>query len=159
MTVKAAADILVRTRQSLYDLVKDLTQSQWFEQPEGFANNIAWNVGHLVLAQQGLTYTRLGLKPDITRQYAKMYSPGTSPADWEMKPDTDDLLDKLVSLSQKLADDVAAGVFDGLELPTESPIPQMPVPESIEHAMIFNQYHEGMHLGVIVSLMDNIKEA
>jgi len=157
MTKKASADILVRTRQNLHDLIKDLSQEQWFDQPEGFANNIAWNVGHLIFAQQGLTYTRLGLKPDMTRQYAKMYSPGTSPADWERKPDTDELLDKLVALPQKLADDVAAGVFDNLELPTESPIPGMPLPESIEHAMIFNQHHEGMHLGVIVSLMDNIK--
>jgi len=112
MTKKASADILVRTRQNLHDLIKDLSQEQWFDQPEGFANNIAWNVGHLIFAQQGLTYTRLGLKPDMTRQYAKMYSPGTSPADWERKPDTDELLDKLVALPQKLADDVAAGVFE-----------------------------------------------
>jgi len=153
---KAAADILLRTRQNLHGLVKDLTQEQWFAQPEGFANNIAWNIGHLVMAQQGLVYARLGLQANFPKGATAMYSPGTSPADWESQPNTGELLQQFIDNAQKMADDVAAGLFDNLELPEESPIPQTAPAESVEHAMIFNQHHEGMHLGVIVSLLDNV---
>ena len=154
--LQAAAEVLIGTRQQLHGILKDLTQEQWFAQPEGFANNIAWNVGHLIVAQQGLVYRRLGVPGYISGEMAAMYRPGTSPADWTTTPDTDELLRLFVELPKKMAEDVAAGKFDNYVKP-EGGSSGFPPPESAAHALIFNQFHEGVHAGNIGDLLGFVK--
>lgn len=149
--LQAAAEVLIGVRQQLYDTLKELTQEQWFAQPEGFANNIAWNVGHLIVAQQGLVYRRLGVPGYITPEMAAMYRPGTSPADWTTTPDTDELLRLFIELPQKMAEDIAAGKFDHITPPSQTG--GLPPAKSVAHALIFNQFHEGMHAGNIGDLL------
>lgn len=156
--LQAAAEVLLGTRQRLHGNVKDLTQEQWLTQPDGCANNVAWNVGHLVIAQQGLIYRQLGVESgfDLSEMIA-MYSPGTSPADWNSTPDTDELLRLLIELPQQMVEDVAAGKFDNYVKPEgEGPGP-LPPAESAAHAMIFNQFHEGVHAGNIGDLLGFLK--
>ncbi|MGB0387188.1 MAG: DinB family protein [Ardenticatenaceae bacterium] len=155
--LKAAADVLIGTRQLLYNTLKDLTQEQWFTQPKGFANNVAWNVGHLIVAQQGLVYRRLGVPGHISGKMTAMYRPGTSPADWSSKPDTDELLKLLVELPKKMAEDVAAGKFDNYVKSEGKTLGTFPPPESSAHAIIFNQFHEGVHAGNIGDLLAFVK--
>ena len=154
--LQAAADILIGTRQRLANSLKDLPQEKWFEQPEGFTNNVAWNVGHLVLAQQGLCYQRCGVTPPIGMEklgeMRKMYGGGTSPADWDENPDTDELLKMLTELPAHMTEDIAAGKFDGYEKP-EPQEGRFPPPDSVLHAFIFNQYHEGLHAGTIGEIL------
>ena len=149
----AAADILIGTRQRMYDnILKDLTEAQWLTQPEGFANNIAWNVGHLIVAHQGLVYMRLGMEGYATQEMGAMYRPGTSPADWTETPDTDELLRLFIELPQKMAEDMAAGKFDNYVKP-EPQEGRFPPAESVAHALLFNQNHEGVHAGTIGELI------
>ena len=155
--LQAAAEVLIGTRQRLYNGLKELTQEQWFKQPEGFANNVAWNVGHLIVAQQGLVYMRLGMQGYITPQMVGMYRPGTSPADWQTTPDTDELLRLFLELPQKMAEDIAAGKFDNYVKPEGELGGGMPPAESVAHALIFNQYHEGVHAGNIGDLLAFVK--
>ncbi|MEM7345711.1 MAG: DinB family protein [Chloroflexota bacterium] len=151
--LKAAADMLITTRQRMHETLKDLSEEQWFAQPDGFANNIAWNVGHLVLAQQGLIYRRLGVEGHLPDGLAEMYRPGTSPADWTSQPDTDELLKLFVELPQKMAKDIDAGKFDNYVKPESQGDNPFPPPESAAHAMIGNQFHEGIHTGNINDLL------
>ena len=153
--LKTAADILLETRQKLHEQLSELTREQWFAQPDGFANNIAWNVGHLIMAQQGLVYRRLGVEGYITPEFASLYRPGTSPADWETQPDTAELLKLFVELPQKMVDDVVAGKFDNFEKPEDAQGVFGP-PQSALHAMIGNQHHEGIHRGNIDDILSFI---
>ena len=43
-----------KTRSFLLDYIKELNIEQLNKIPAGFNNNIAWNLGHLVAAQQGV---------------------------------------------------------------------------------------------------------
>ncbi|MEM7116750.1 MAG: DinB family protein [Chloroflexota bacterium] len=152
----AAADILIMARQRIHANVKDLTDAQWLTQPDGFANNIAWNIGHLIIAQQGLVYGRLGLETYTSPEMAAMFRPGTSPADWTDPPDKDELLAMFLDLPQKMTADIAAGKFDFYVKP-ENSTSRFPPPESAAHALIFNQHHEGTHSGNISDLLAFIK--
>lgn len=147
--MKVASDVLINSRKRMHETVKDLSQEQWFAQPEGFANNVAWNVGHLVIAQQGLIYRRAGLEMYIPSEMMGLYMPGTSPANWESLPDTNELLRLLVELPDKMAADIEAGMFDNVTVPEES--------GSIEHVMVGNNHHEGLHMGAILALLDFVK--
>ncbi|MDQ6815069.1 MAG: DinB family protein, partial [Bacteroidota bacterium] len=51
---------LKKVRQSVIDVVKDLSIESVNKIPVGFNNNIAWNLGHLVAAQNGVCYLRAG---------------------------------------------------------------------------------------------------
>ena len=160
--LQAAADTLIRTRKRMANMLKDLTPEQWFAQPEGFANNIAWNVGHLVLAQQGLCYRRTNvpapLGAEAMQAMQPLYGGGTSPADWSENPDTEELLRLIVELPMQLTADIAAGKFDNYVKP--EPIEgRFPPPETVLHALIFNIYHEGMHAGAIGDLVGYMKSA
>ena len=155
--LQAAAEVLIGTRQRLYHALKGLTQEQWLTQPEGFANNVAWNVGHLIVAQQGLVYRRLGVPGYVGPEMAAMYRPGTSPADWTTTPDTDELLRLFLELPQKMAEDIAAGKFDNYVKPEGNAGGGMPPAESVAHALIFNQFHEGVHAGNIGDLLAFVK--
>ena len=163
--LQAAADILMGARERMANGLKELTPEQWFTQPDGFANNIAWNVGHLVMAQQGLCYGRLGLDAPIGQEKISelrtLYGSGTSPADWTENPDTDELVRLFVELPKQMGEDVAAGKFDNLEMP-EPVEGRFPPPQSVMHGLIFNQYHEGLHLGTIgelIGFMKSVTEA
>jgi hypothetical protein len=52
-----------KTRTSLLNMISGLSLEQINKVPEGFNNNIIWNLGHLVSAQQGICYSRSGLSP------------------------------------------------------------------------------------------------
>lgn len=44
-------EILLKTRQLLLKITENLTDEQLNKIPQGFKNNIAWNIGHLVVMQ------------------------------------------------------------------------------------------------------------
>ncbi|MCK5920922.1 MAG: DinB family protein [Methylococcales bacterium] len=131
-----------------------LSEEQWLAQPAGFANNIAWNIGHILVAQQGLIYRQCGLEMRITRQMGGMYAPGTSPAGWEAAPDIPDLIARLESQVVQMEADVNAGIFQTYTPYTTSTSFQL---DNVIQAISFNNFHEGLHLGVISALYDQTK--
>ncbi len=159
--IKAAADILIGTRERMAKGLSELSDEQWFTQPDGFANNIAWNVGHLIMAQQGLCYGRLGLAVpfgnDNMKQYRALYGGGTSPTDWSANPDTAELLRLFTDLPKQMLEDANAGLFDNLEMP-EPVEGRFPPPQTTLHGLIFNQYHEGLHIGTMGELIGFMKK-
>ncbi len=55
-----------KTRQYLLQVTEGMTAEALNTIPAGFSNNIIWNMGHLVAAQQGLCYVRTGHRDLIT---------------------------------------------------------------------------------------------
>ena len=151
----SAIHVLQFTRRQLYNAVKDLPPEQWFAMPPGFVNNIAWNVGHIMVAQQVLVYERGGLPPYTSPEMHAMYRPGTSPADWTVQPNPIDLREMLLDLAQKMAADYETGKFDGAiyeELKTNTGLHL----RNLEDTLSYNNYHEGYHRGTILALIDVI---
>ena len=138
-------------------LLEELQTEEWLIQPDGFANNIAWNVGHMLLVRQNLIYRNPGLETGLDKTMGPMYKPVSAPADWESQPDPVTLLNLFKTVTGKLSADFDAGLFNdvnfnGFELGGGTPV------TTHEAACVFNLYHEGLHLGNISDIRDVIRQ-
>src|SRR4051812_41978475 len=72
-------EIIRKTRGMLLSIVEGLSSDQLNKIPEGFNNNIVWNTGHIVAAQQGICYRRAGLPLVIEGTMFEKYKPDSKP--------------------------------------------------------------------------------
>ena len=77
--MKDEIEIIRKIRKYLLESVKDLSIDQLNTTPAGFNNNIAWNLGHMIAAQQGICYVRAGLQPPAGEGFFNTYKPGSKP--------------------------------------------------------------------------------
>lgn len=145
----AALDTLRRLRQSLSGVVSGLSPEAWQTIPEGFSNNVLWNVGHVVVTAEVLTYALSGLDTNVPREYVKMFRKGTSPADWDAPPDIDGVRRWLTESPDLLEADYRAGRFETYREYTTTP---GVVLASVEDGIRFNLFHEGLHIGSVLAL-------
>ena len=150
---QAAIGIHRRIRTSIVAAVEGLSARQLHEIPAGFDNNIAWNVGHLLVVQQRLLYRPSGLPISLAEEMIPLYLPNTSPADWEAEPNAEALVAMLMPQQEQLEADYAAGRFseNGFsEFTTGSGVTL----SDIDGALVFNTYHEAQHFGFIQALIN-----
>ena len=153
---KTICDLHQFSASRTISLLEELKAEEWLIQPDGFANNIAWNVGHMLLVRQNIVYRNPGLETGLDKSMGPMYKPGSSPADWESQPDPAALLELFKTVTDKLSADFDTGLFDDVnfnsfELGGGTPI------DTLEAACVFNLYHEGLHLGNINDIRDVIR--
>lgn len=67
------------TRALLKSVTSDLTVEQLNKIPKGFNNNIAWNLGHILVTQQLLVYALTDTKPLISENLIQTFRKGTAP--------------------------------------------------------------------------------
>jgi hypothetical protein len=117
--------------------------------PGGFNNNIVWNLGHLVAAQQGVCYVRAGLNPRVEERFFDEFKNGSRPERTFGEEELTKIKELLFSSLDVLIQDYENGLWTsyspwvtryGVELKT------------IDDAINFLAFHEGLHLGYILSL-------
>lgn len=141
--------VLIQDRKLIYGAVSSLTTAQLLKIPPGFDNNIAWNLGHILVVQQLLHYRLSGLAMQVTAEQVAMFRTGTSPADWTVEPDVTQLFPLLDASARQLATDYEDGQFSNFQAYTTSTGISL---QTIEDAIAFNNFHEGLHLGFILAL-------
>lgn len=149
-----AIAIFDQVRNTTTRVINSLSDEQFFKIPAGFDNHIAWNLGHIVVAQQSMIYRASGLPTITTSQHARMFKPGTSPAEWTEQPDVADIKALFIESSRKLGEDMAANKFETFfpfETTTRFKI------NNLGEALSFNSFHEGLHLGTILSILNFLK--
>lgn len=117
--------------------------------PSGFSNNMMWNIGHIIAAQQGLVYRLSGLDMYIPGEFYEQYKPGSQPATTGGDAEVEVLKSYLSSLAEKTKADYEAGKFVTF---TERMTATGFHLGSLNDALVFNNYHEGLHLGVMMSI-------
>lgn len=136
-------------RIALLDLVKDLSVETLNTVPDGFNNNIIWNMCHLVSAQQGICYVRAGVDPVVSEQYILPYRPGTKPTHTIVESEIEVIKGLMLSTIQQLQDDYDREIFSnyttwstryGVEL------------KNIDEAIEFLAFHEGLHFGYVMAM-------
>lgn len=147
--MKTQFDILRKSRALVAKELEGLTLEQIHKIPDGFKNNIAWNVAHLVVTQQLLHYKLSGLdclcKDDLIETHRK----GTTPTKIFTEEEFEEVTELLVGLPDTLEEDYEAGIFENY---TEYPTSTGFVLTSIDNAIAFNNFHEGIHYGIIRSI-------
>ncbi|CAM1351982.1 DinB family protein [Tenacibaculum crassostreae] len=142
-------EVLKKSRELVLKRIEGLTLEQLHIIPEGFNNNIAWNVAHLVVTQQLLHYKLSGLDCLAPDELIEDYKKGTVPTKDFTEEEFDEVKELLIGLPDTMQEDFEAGIFtDYQTYETSTGF----VLDSIESAIAFNNLHEGMHLGMIMTL-------
>jgi len=147
--MKTQFEILIKSRELVLHVIDDLTIEQINTTPKGFKNNIAWNVAHLVVTQQLLHYKLSGVNCLIPDDLIADFRKGTFPSRNFNNEEFDEIKDLLSALPDTLIEDYEAGIFQDYEVYETS---TGFVLDSLETAIAFNNYHEGLHLGIIRSI-------
>ncbi|MGS2763458.1 DinB family protein [Sinomicrobium sp. M5D2P9] len=149
-------DILKNTRSLVLSTIEGLSLEQINKIPEGFNNNIAWNLAHLVVSQQILCYRLSGLECNVNEEVINKYRKGTAP-DPE-KPVTEEELryfrEIFLNNADKFKEDYQKGLFTEYNTYTTSMHVTL---TDIDAAMAYNNMHEGLHLGYILALKRAIR--
>ena len=150
--------LLIATRQIEFAraytrrLLSDLSDDDWFAQPAGFPNHVAWQVGHLAVAEYGLCLFRIrGRGPDDTRlmpsTFRKTFSRGTIPrTQRDANPEPAEIrkvFDAVHEEAMRLLAQVGAG---SLSKPVEMPYSVEPTQLG---GLFFCSAHEMLHAGQI----------
>ena len=77
--MKSQIETIRKTRSFLLEQIKNLSNEQFNQVAEGFNNNIIWNLGHMIAAQQGICYKRAGLPTMISDEFWEKFRTGSKP--------------------------------------------------------------------------------
>ena len=117
--------------------------------PVGMSNNLIWNIGHVIVSQQKLVYALSGLPMHIPDSLFEKYQNGSRPNGKTTQAEVDEIKKLLSEMVEKTKSDFETGVFKefhpyqtktGFHLGTW------------KEAMEFNNYHEGIHLGIMLQI-------
>jgi hypothetical protein len=147
--MKIQFDILRKSRELLFNEIKDLTLEEIHKIPEGFKNNIAWNVAHLVVTQQLLHYKLSGLNCLCPDELIENHKKGTVPTKNFTEEEFEEVKELLMGLPDTLEEDYDAGIFENY---TEYPTSTGVYLTSMDVAIPFNNFHEGIHYGIVRSI-------
>ena len=147
--MKTQFNILRKTRELVLKNIEGLTHEQLHVIPEGFKNNIIWNITHLVVTQQLLHYKLSDLQCLVPDELIDAYRKGTFPSETISEEDFEDIKELFLGLPDTLEEDFNANIFETYQ---EYPTSTGYFLTDIQTAIAFNNLHEGIHLGVIMAL-------
>lgn len=147
--MKKAFEITTTSRRMLALLIENLTLEQLNTIPNGFNNNIIWNIGHIIVVQQMLVYNLSGLPMYVTADDVANYKKGTKPTGDATIEEVERLKQLLFTTIAQTEADFAAEKFQRF---MEFTIVTDFVIKNVQDAIAFNYYHEALHTGVIMSL-------
>ena len=150
MTLPMPFKTLRITRWHMLREIDGLTRDQLLEIPEGRPDNILWNIGHLLCSLSRLTYVFSGHPLPIPEAYLGLFGKDTNALDWESTPDVDEVLGEFNALLDDIERDYGAGHFESYKS-----VPMGPSSiESVEEAIAFHSFHEGLHIGKILDIKE-----
>ena len=148
--------MLQEQRELMIRTVEGLSPEALFTIPEGRKNHVAWNLGHLLTVQQQLTYGLSRLPLGIPASYPGLFGKDTSPETWVEPPKMAEVLSLLRATAGQFEKDHAAGSFSGFKPYTMS-LTGITL-ETIDDAAAFNTFHEGLHFGIVLSILRELGE-
>src|SRR5258708_15016570 len=111
--MKSQIETIRKTRSFLLEQIKNLSGEQLNHIPEGFNNNIIWNLGHMIAAQQGICYIRAGLTSHMTEDFINTFKSGTKPERAFSEAEIENIKSLLFSTIDQLEEDYRNNIFGG----------------------------------------------
>ncbi len=117
--------------------------------PAGFNNHALWNLGHLAITEQLLVYGLSNLPKSFDEATINDFRKGSSPRNWTRTYAWSDIRGWLLEQPETLRADYAAGKFQTYnEYKTSTGL----VLRTVDDAISYNLYHEGVHFGYLLAL-------
>lgn len=142
-------DITLQNRKIFLRLMENTPHDLLFSIPDGFRNNIWWNLAHIIATQQILVYRWSGLPTRVDENWVDMYKKGSLPSRKVEKDAVADLRQMLLTTVEEIREDYHNGLFETYQEYTTSTKTTL---SNVEDAIAFNIFHEGYHLGAVVSI-------
>jgi hypothetical protein len=144
-----AIEIIKMPRLMILKAVEGLTLAQLNKIPTGFNNNIIWNLGHMIAAQQGVCYKRAGVTAIIDDEFWDTFRPDSKPGRFFDENDLAKIKGLFISTIDQLEIDLANNLFPNYTTWTTRYGAEL---TSIQDAVNFLPFHEGFHIGYITAL-------
>lgn len=138
------------SRRTILQFLDQYTPEQLNAIPFGFSNNLIWNIAHIIVTQQGLVYSLSGLPTMVPQAMIDKYKKGTKP---EAIVETDEIAEirrLLFATLEQTEKDYAEGKFRLYKEFTISSVGHTLT--NVDDALLFNNYHEAMHLGMMLQI-------
>lgn len=141
------------TRTNLLDLVQNLNIDQLNTIPQGFNNNIIWNVAHIVATQQNICYKRGGIDIVIDERFFTPFIGGTKPDGTVGIEDLEIIKSLFFSTLDQLEADLHTNKFTNYTAWTTRYGNSI---DNIDDAVAFLAFHDGLHFGYVQAMKRGI---
>ena len=150
--IEVAIEHIKSARSYTLSLLEDLDEADWFWQPSPAITHIAWQVGHMAMAQYGLTlFRQRGRESDdrklMSNTFRKRFFKGTTPGNAEETGFTVEVIrgvfDRVYEQALKEIPTFSDEVLD-----TECEMPYAGFPTNFG-SLLFAADHEMLHAGQI----------
>ena len=147
--MQSAFEVQKTSRNIILKFLENYSLEQLNKIPEGYSNNIIWNIGHIIATQQSLVYKLSGLSTMISEEFMNKYRKGTKPEGNVSQGEVEEIKILLQSTFLQTVEDFANNIFTNY---TEYTTSMGFTLHNLEEAINFNNYHEGIHAGIIMSI-------
>lgn len=144
-----AFEITKTNRKVLAEMLKNYNLEQLNKIPDGFSNNIIWNIAHTIVVQQLLVYKLSGLPAMVSSEMISKYQKGTRPERDLTQSEVDEIQGLLFDTITQTETDFNSRIFKNFHEFTNNLGFTI---RNVEDAIAYNYYHEATHLGMIMSI-------
>lgn len=142
-------DIAKKNRKIFERFIDNMSLEQLNTVPEGFKNNVIWNIAHCIVTQQLLVYKLSGLEGTLSDEMIAEFRKGTKTERSLSQAEVDEVKGLLFSPLEQTEKDYSNSVFKTFNEYTVSTGSTL---TNVDEAIDFNNFHEGIHLGYILAL-------
>ena len=139
-----------QNRQNILEILDNITLEQGNTIPQGYRNNIIWNAGHTLVAEEFLLYHSSRLPMSIPEDYLTEYGSGSQVRKYTAE-EFEALKSHLRTTTKKVEKDYQNGLFSTNDYKSYTSEYFGPTMTNIEEAFQFNLLHEGVHFGYILA--------
>ena len=147
--MEVSFEINKTSRNVLFKFLQNYSLKQLNTIPEGFSNNLIWNIGHIIVVQQMLVYKLANLPMMVSDEMVEKFKKGTKPEHNVTQEEVDELKVFLFSTLEKTRQDYSENLFQ-----TYNEFTSMSgfTIKSVTDAIAFNNYHEALHTGIMMQI-------
>lgn len=148
--VELALAQIQSARDYLVALIADLPDEDWFRQPEGWSSHVAWQVGHVAMAEYGLALFRQRGRAEVDLDlmpgsFRKQFSRGSKPEpDPAKNPTPAAIRATLDRVHRQVLAEAPTFTAEQLAEPVDMPYAATPTKYG---ALLFCAHHEMLHAG------------
>jgi len=149
-------NITLENRKILHHILTTTSKEELFFIPEKHSNNIWWNIVHVLVTQQILVYKLSKVPMRLDSNLVKEFSKGTHPVSAITDMQLKHVADTLLTAIEWTKEDYKKGIFkEFIEYTTSANVTL----HSVEDAISFNLFHEGLHMGTIRAIQKNLPKS